>query len=500
MRERLGRVSDARLTRSVPIQLSVGVLGGAAAGLFSVWIGFGNLSGVLPLIVVVAIGLLFGWVAAAAAYLAAIIGAIGMLAVSAPMPIVPADVVRLALAILGGPILIALIARDQGSNETARVARDALEGLGIDGERREAELRETQEALTVAYAGAEQERSRLAEVADVIPEPLIVYGADGRGRYGNIAAMRVFGRAFVELPPADWQRLVEPRDERGTPLADADLPHIRAQTAALRRRIMVRLPTSGRDLLVDVEGTPVPGGGCVLLLRDVGKEEDARRRLSRFASFVAHELRNPLAVAKARVELAQRDPELSRRARSHGSRALDSIEAAIAILERLELYSRADSGRVEAQRERFNLGAAVETAVERLRARGSEREILITIAAPLLVLGDRQLTEGAITNLLTNADRYSAPDGAIRIEVDAGDPVILRVADDGPGITDDVAETLFRDRVTVGRGLGLGLFLVHASMDAQGGSVELERRRPRAVFALRFPASQRDAGEDGAAG
>jgi C4-dicarboxylate-specific signal transduction histidine kinase len=60
-----------------------------------------------------------------------------------------------------------------------------------------------------------------------------------------------------------------------------------------------------------------------------------------------------------------------------------------------------------------------------------------------------------------------------------------------------VADRLFRDRVNVGRGLGLGLFLVHATMDAQGGSVELERRRPEAVFALRFAAAGRADPGDG---
>jgi signal transduction histidine kinase len=112
-----------------------------------------------------------------------------------------------------------------------------------------------------------------------------------------------------------------------------------------------------------------------------------------------------------------------------------------------------------------------------------------------MVLGDRQLTEGAITNLLTNADRYSVVNGAIRVSAEPGDPVVLRVADDGPGIADEVAETLFHDRVEVGRGLGLGLFLVQASMEAQGGTVDLEQRRPQAVFCLRFPAAPAGATE-----
>ena len=252
---------------------------------------------------------------------------------------------------------------------------------------------------------------------------------------------------------------------------------------------MLRIPMSGKDVIVDVEGTPIPGGGAVLLLRDVGKEEDARRRLSRFASFVAHELRNPLAVAKARIELALRDATISTRSATHATRALESVDSAIGILERLELYSRADTGSVEAVREPFELSPALGAAIERFRATGAEREVQVSLQPGVRVLGDRQLTELAITNLLTNANRYSAAEAPIHVEVDAGDLVTLRVRDEGPGVSDDVARRLFIDRVAAGRGLGLGLFLVHASMEAMGGSVSLEQRRPQAIFALRWPSA-----------
>jgi len=163
------------------------------------------------------------------------------------------------------------------------------------------------------------------------------------------------------------------------------------------------------------------------------------------------------------------------------------VDAAIGILERLELYSRADSGRVEATREPFDLAPAIAAAIERLRTRGGERDVRVSITGPIRVVGDRPLTEQAITNLLTNADRYAEPATTIHVEVTDADPVVLRVRDEGPGISDDVAELLFHDRVTAGRGLGLGLYLVNATMDAMGGSVQLEERRPGAVFALRWP-------------
>jgi signal transduction histidine kinase len=404
------------------------------------------------------------------------------------------DAVRVVAFMVGSPIIVYLVYRAEANRG---VADSALRASRVAEERAEAErlrLEEAREELDGALEAAERERARLEEVAESIPEPLVVYDDRLQGTYGNRAALRLFGRSFVERPLDDWGRATEPRTEQGRALEREEWPQVVAQTEAVRRRLLLRIPMSGRDVLVDVEGTPIPGGGAVLLLRDVGKEEDERRRLSRFASFVAHELRNPLAVAKARIELAQRDPNLSDRAGAHGARALDSVDAAIAILERLELYSRADSGRIEAARTPFDLAPALGAAIERLRARGSEREVRVAMAAGLRAVGDRQLSEQAVTNLLTNADRYSTPGTPVHVTVESSNGLVtLAVRDEGPGVPEEVAELLFRDRVSGGRGLGLGLYLVHATMTAMGGSVQLVQRRPGATFVLRWPAATAEA-------
>ena len=445
---------------------------------------------VIPVLAVALVGLGLGSRSALMAYGAA--GLVIILLAILPAhdaPIGGVDAIQLASFVIGAPFIVLLaLAADRRRWEVVR-ARDASDIAERQALRQTAVAEGARSQLNTALQAAERERLRLAEVAEAIPEPLIVYDGEPRGTYGNRAALRLFGRSFFDRSLEEWAHTAEPRDERGEPLPRELWPQVGAQSAQVRQRIIVRLPMSGRDALIDVEGTPIPGGGCVLLLRDVGKEEDEHRRLSRFASFVAHELRNPLAVAKARIELAQRDPALPRRAASHAMRALESVQAAIGILERLELYSRADAGGVEAERKPFDVGAAIDAAIERLRARGSEREVRCRLpGGRIMALGDRPLAEQAIANLLTNADRYSADGLGIDIEVVNGDPVVLRVADGGPGIADDLAERLFRDRLAVGRGLGLGLYLVHATMNAQGGSVQLEERRPRAVFALRWPA------------
>jgi signal transduction histidine kinase len=396
------------------------------------------------------------------------------------------DVVRLVSFVLGAPLIVILALRLERERDANRIAHE-LEAAATRqavGDRADADA--ARRDLQVALRQVEEERSRLEEVAGAVPEPLIVYDAEGHGVYGNRAAMRTFGRSFFDRPLEEWGRLAEPRDERGRPLPPDQWPQALARQGSVTMRMIVRLPMASRELTIDVEGTPLAGGGSVLLLRDVGQEVDERQRLSRFGSFVAHELRNPLAVAKARIELAAREPELPSRAVDHGRRALESVDAAIAILERLELFSRAEAGHVEAASEPFDLRDAIRAATERLRARGSDRAVQLEADGPTTIVGDRQLTEQAVTNLLINADRYSNDGGPVRVHVSTDPIPEVRVADGGPGIEDDVAERLFHDRVASGRGLGLGLYLVRACMEAQGGAAVLETRRPGAVFLLRW--------------
>ncbi len=470
----------------------LGTAVGAGAALLGAWLAGPQLVylpyTLLLVFAIVILGFVVGSTAAAWAYVAGTIVLVaGALLPRGDIVWAVSDGVRFVAFIVGSPLIVYLARRAEAHRDIAMQALAASHEARRQEDYERERLEEAGRELDDALSAAEHERARLEEVAEAIPEPLVVYDDQLRGTYGNRAAMRLFGRSFVERPLDDWGRAVEPRDEQGSPLAREDWPQVRAQQEPIRRRLTLRIPMSGRDVIVDTEGTPIPGGGAVLLLRDIGKEEDERRRLSRFASFVAHELRNPLAVAKARIELAQRDPALPSRAGGHASRALESVDAAIGILERLELYSRADTGHVEARREAFELGPALAAAIERLRTRGSEREVHVAGPEGLTVLGDRHLSEQAITNLLTNADRYSTPGGAIHVEVADGEQVTLRVRDDGPGIADDVARKLFHDRVTAGRGLGLGLYLVQATMSAMGGSVQLEQRAPQAVFSLRWP-------------
>lgn len=476
-----------------------GILAGAATAGLSTLLADATgepIISVVSLLAVAVVGLTLGSAAALAAY-----GVTGVFlivqAVTTPDPqIGPGEIVRLVAFILGAPLIVILALGLERERHATRLARDLSAASARQAEHDRADAEAIRRDLQAALHEVEAQRARLEEVAGAIPEPLIVYGADGIGIYANRAAMRSLGRSFYDRPPEEWGRLADPRDERGRPIPPDGWPQVRAQREPVKLRMQVRLPMASRELTVDVEGTPIPGGGCVVLLRDVGREVDERQRLSRFGSFVAHELRNPLAVAKARIELGSREPDIPSRAADHARRALESVDAAIAILERLELFSRAEAGRVEATLEPFDLRDAVRAATERLRARGSDRQVAIEPDGDTVITGDRQLTEQAVTNLLTNADRYSHEGSPITVHLRGGGAPEVRVVDAGPGIAEEVADRLFHDRVASGRGLGLGLYLVRACMEAQGGSASLEQRQPGAVFLLRWPATAAGAEHD----
>jgi signal transduction histidine kinase len=488
--------TPARARLNQLIGAVIGVPAGAAGVLIPVLLGIDDFLAPVPLVALAWVGLRLGWRPAVWSYLTAGTVAIVLIAMPDPATLRTPDALRLASFLVLAPVIILLARGLQVALGQAEAARDTAVEAQRELTARRVELERIGAELAAAWRHADEIRARLEEVAEAIPEPLVVFDAEARGTYANRAALRTFGRSFSERSVDEWARLSEPRDERGAALDRSEWPQLRGAREAFRRRLLVRIPMSGRDLLIDVEGTPVPDGGCVLLLRDVGKEVDERRRLSHFASFVAHELRNPLAVAKARIELGQRNGRAARLRTDHSARALESVDAAIGILERLELFSRAEAGRLEAVREPFDVRSAVRAGLERLRARGSERSVEVKVSGPTMAIGDRHLAEQAITNLLINADRYAEAETSIKVSIRGGESLELRVADDGPGIADDMAEVLFRERVSSGRGLGIGLYLVQATMQAQGASVTLEQRRPGAVFLLRWPTAPATNGED----
>jgi len=209
---------------------------------------------------------------------------------------------------------------------------------------------------------------------------------------------------------------------------------------------------------------------------------EADRRKDEFLATLSHELRNPLTPLTVALEVARRaenDPEQRARARA-------IMERQVALLTQLvdELLdlSRITQGKMQIERVPLDPGGIVEAALETTRPLVQEHghRLVVRMPEPLpRVLGDHRRLVQVLTNLLTNAVKYTPDGGVIELELEP-EPgrgvLVIRVRDNGIGIPPDVLPHVFdifvQSRDSLGRaqgGLGIGLNLVRRLVELHGG-------------------------------
>ncbi|MGF6181960.1 signal transduction histidine kinase [Massilia sp. UYP32] len=227
-------------------------------------------------------------------------------------------------------------------------------------------------------------------------------------------------------------------------------------------------------------------------------EEQVRIR-DDFLAMLSHELRNPLSGIVGAVQLLRMDsprPELKSQAQDilmrqsrHLTRIVDDL---------LDL-ARLARGKIKLDMGPVELSAVVESTVAALRMAGRVQHTLTTNLEPAWVRADRTRIEQVVTNLVTNALKYTPPGGAIEIALEAHagkGQAVLTVLDDGVGIAPDLMPRLFdifvQGKVSLDRsqgGLGIGLSLVRSLVTLHGGSIDAASAGTGqgSVFTLRLP-------------
>ncbi|MFJ8934689.1 ATP-binding protein [Streptomyces sp. NPDC102365] len=213
---------------------------------------------------------------------------------------------------------------------------------------------------------------------------------------------------------------------------------------------------------------------------------EEQRAKDRFIATLSHELRNPLAAATAAAELLVLDMP-------GGHPALSVLERQLGILARMsnDLLdgTRAVTGRLELVPERMDLRSAVESACADIRGLFGHEGRVLDIRLPdrpVLVDGDRLRLAQVLTNLLSNALKYTMPGGRTAIELSAGEGrARLTVTDDGIGFDPAQAEELFGVFMRAApagpqtpEGLGLGLSVVRTIIDLHGGRISAHSDGP----------------------
>ncbi|MFF7762189.1 hybrid sensor histidine kinase/response regulator [Streptomyces griseorubiginosus] len=224
---------------------------------------------------------------------------------------------------------------------------------------------------------------------------------------------------------------------------------------------------------------------------------EEQRAKDRFIATLSHELRNPLAAATAATELLALDmPE--------GHPALAVLERQLGTLARMsnDLLdgTRAVTGRLELVREPVDVRSVVEGACADIRGLFAHDGRTLDVrlpGAPLLVDGDRLRLAQVLTNLLSNALKYTRPGGLTEVELVAGGgEARLTVRDDGIGFEPGQAEELFGVFMRAApagpdtpEGLGLGLAVARTVVELHQGRIGAHSDGPGkgATFTVALP-------------
>ncbi|WP_291987980.1 HAMP domain-containing sensor histidine kinase [Luteitalea sp.] len=275
------------------------------------------------------------------------------------------------------------------------------------------------------------------------------------------------------------------------------------EAAAERMRdgdLKARAPESGGDEIALVARAFNRMGAQLAERDDALRRVDLMRR--QMLADVSHELKTPLTAMRGFIETLQM-PEIAgdddRRTRyfatlERETRRLERIVADLLAVARLESNGADFDMRVFATRRLF------EQVVRRNEPVASEAGVVLDLDvddAADQVYGDPHRLEQAIDNLVANALRYAPRGGQVSLSADtAGDAVVLRVADTGPGIAPEHLAHVFDrfykadpSRAATREGSGLGLSIVRAIVERHGGTVEVDSVPGRTVFTLRLPAA-----------
>lgn len=225
--------------------------------------------------------------------------------------------------------------------------------------------------------------------------------------------------------------------------------------------------------------------------------------LERERGFVAdagHELRTPLAILHAELELAAR-PGRSREALVEAvEQAGQETDRLIRLSEDLLLLARMDNAQPLLRPVEVALSALLTTAASGAGTQAPERAITVTVDCPdeLTVVADPDRLRQAVDNLLDNATRHAPPGSEVQVRArrDDADSVTLAVSDRGPGFPEEFLPHAFERfqraeaaRSRDGGGAGLGLSIVQAVARAHGGrSSAANRDGGGASVAIHLPA------------
>jgi len=256
-----------------------------------------------------------------------------------------------------------------------------------------------------------------------------------------------------------------------------------------------RVRKDGSHIHVSLTSSPVRDSrgvivGASKIARDITKQKEAEaalrlidQRKDEFLATLAHELRNPLAPIRHAAMISNAPNATDEQKRWSQEIISRQVRHMSSLLDDLLDISRITRGTPELRMQKTSLASVVSSAIETARPLidGKQHRLLVEMAEELVEFSaDPLRLSQVLSNLLTNAAKYTDPRGTIRVRASAdAQTITISVTDTGVGLTKDSLEAVFamfsQVKSTQDRsegGLGIGLALARSLVQLHGGTIE----------------------------
>jgi signal transduction histidine kinase/HAMP domain-containing protein len=349
-------------------------------------------------------------------------------------------------------------------------------------------LESTRVELLKTLTSLQKEQSWSNQLLESIVEGIITIDDEGKIRFFSHGAERITGRKREEvigklcddvfqLPVGGVSFREAIPVPRSTQKLAVSLAEGRVTTLAITSARLTRSNT----------GPESGDGQMVLVFRDVSEEETVHRLLGQFLGNITHEFRTPLSALAALTELLlDQAPDLSPEELQELLASLHiSVVSLQTLVDNLLESSSIEAGRFRVSPRPADLGNVIQDTARIMQPLLEKYHQHLVIDLPTnlpMVLADSRRTMQVLNNLLSNASKFGLPDAEITIRAQVmQDMICVQVADQGPGIPPEFRDHIFSRFAYTGvnhdnarAGAGLGLSVVKAIVEAQGGTAGVD--------------------------
>jgi NtrC-family two-component system sensor histidine kinase KinB len=356
-------------------------------------------------------------------------------------------------------------------------------------------------------------KTTLEATLNALPDAVLVIDPDGA-----LAALNPLARAVLEAKRASGvERLQDlplpPEHREAVEAALAGRPSVPPRTDFARTLTAL---LNGQPHRFQLRAVPIPEfaphhHGAVIVLDDVTEFARLDELRSELIGVASHELKTPLTTLRMNLLLLGEEAGgLTPRQREMLESALFGCEELGSTIDELLDVTRIEAGQLRLDLAPVDLTAILAGVVRSLQPRFDDAQVQVQVIherESAVVRGDAARLGTVLTNLLTNALKYSPPGGTVSVRLASGqnagatDAKMLRVAvtDQGPGVPAEFRERVFEKFFRVEhqrsgglngvRGTGIGLYLCREIIKAHGGSIHCEAGEGTgARFAFQLPA------------